>query len=104
MFTWLVDEDKASTNPARKVKLPPRQEAGARSLTDEEFVEVYGVAVSTGQDPALDGIILRHLLIQAVRRGHEQNLSNDLACGQIALQTHQRRQTELAIYRTADLR
>jgi hypothetical protein len=30
---------------------------------------VYGTAVSTGQDPALDGLILRHLLIQAVRRG-----------------------------------
>jgi site-specific recombinase XerC len=43
--TWLVDEEKAQVNPARKVKLP-RQEAGARSLTDEEFVEVYGVAVS----------------------------------------------------------
>src|SRR3954453_3991846 len=69
MFTWLVDEDKAATNPALKVKLPPRQEAGARSLTDQEFVEVYGTAVSTGQDPALDGLILRHLLIQAVRRG-----------------------------------
>jgi site-specific recombinase XerC len=69
MFTWLVDEEKASANPAGKVKLPPRQEAGARSLTEEEFVEVYGVAVSTGQDPALDGLILRHLLIQAVRRG-----------------------------------
>ncbi|MCF6506582.1 hypothetical protein E9549_04040 [Blastococcus sp. MG754426] len=69
MFTWLVDEDKAATNPAQKVKLPPRQEAGARSLTDQEFIEVYGTAVSTGQDPALDGLILRHLLIQAVRRG-----------------------------------
>jgi hypothetical protein len=69
MFTWLVDEEKAEVNPARKVKLPPRQEAGAPSLTDEEFVEVYGTAVSTGQDPALDGLILRHLLIQAVRRG-----------------------------------
>ena len=30
---------------------------------------MYGVAVATGQDPALDGLILRHLLIQAVRRG-----------------------------------
>jgi hypothetical protein len=69
MFTWLGDEEKVKTNPAKKLKLPPRQEAAARSLTDEEFVEVYGVAVSTGQDPTLDGLILRHLLIQAVRRG-----------------------------------
>lgn len=69
MFTWLVDTDRVSSNPAEKVKLPSRQEAPARSLTPEEFVEVYGVAVSTGQDPVLDGLILRHLLIQAVRRG-----------------------------------
>ncbi len=69
MFSWLGDEEKVKTNPAKKIKLPPRQEAGARSLTDEEFMEVYGVAVSTGQDPNLDGLILRHLLIQAVRRG-----------------------------------
>jgi site-specific recombinase XerC len=69
MFSWLSDDDKVKVNPAAKLKLPPRQEAGARSLTDEEFLEVYGVAVSTGQDPALDGRILRHLLIQAVRRG-----------------------------------
>ncbi|MBB3084177.1 hypothetical protein [Geodermatophilus sabuli] len=69
MFTWLGDDDKVKANPATKLKLPPRQEAGARSLTEEEFLEVYGVAVSTGQDPTLDGLILRHLLIQAVRRG-----------------------------------
>lgn len=32
-------------------------------------MEVHGVAVSTGQDPVLDGLVLRHLLIQGVRRG-----------------------------------
>jgi hypothetical protein len=69
MFTWLVDEEKTSANPALKVKLPPRPDAPARSLTGEEFGEVYGVAVSTGEDPTLDGLLLRHLLIQAVRRG-----------------------------------
>jgi site-specific recombinase XerC len=69
MFVWLGDDDKVKANPAAKLKLPPRQEAGSRSLTEEEFLEVYGVAVSTGQDPTLDGLILRHLLIQAVRRG-----------------------------------
>ncbi|MBN1092806.1 hypothetical protein JKP75_09700 [Blastococcus sp. TML/M2B] len=69
MFGWLGDDDKVKANPAAKLKLPPRQEAGSRSLTEEEFLEVYGVAVSTGQDPTLDGLILRHLLIQAVRRG-----------------------------------
>ena len=42
MFGWLGDDDKVKTNPAAKLKLPPRQEAGARSLTEEEFLEVYG--------------------------------------------------------------
>jgi hypothetical protein len=37
MFSWLSDEEKVKTNPAKKIKLSPRQEAGARSLTDEEF-------------------------------------------------------------------
>jgi site-specific recombinase XerD len=69
MFTWLCRKKRIEDNPALEVKLPPRQEATARSLTPEEFGEVYGVAVSTGQDPTLDGLILRHLLIQGVRRG-----------------------------------
>jgi site-specific recombinase XerC len=74
MFSWLVDEEKSTKNPAAKLKLPPRQEAGARSLDAAEFVEVYGVAVTTGNDPALDGLLMRHLLIQAVRRGGLLNL------------------------------
>ena len=68
MFNWLNNEDAAQPNPALKLKLPPRQESFARSLDASEFVEVYGVAVSTGQDPALDGLLMRHLLIQGVRR------------------------------------
>jgi site-specific recombinase XerD len=77
LFTWLIDEERAQTNPALKIKLPARQEAPARSLDAAEFVEVYGVAVSTGRDPALDGLLLRHLLIQAVRRSGLL----DLTCG-----------------------
>jgi hypothetical protein len=70
MFTWLIDAEKTEikANPALKLTLPSRQEAGARSLDPEEFGQVYGVAVSTGQDPTLDGLLLRHLLIQGVRR------------------------------------
>jgi integrase len=75
MFTWLLDQELATKNPAAKVKLPPRQVATARSLDPDEFVEVFGVAITTGQDPALDGLILRHLLIQGVRRGGLLQLS-----------------------------
>jgi site-specific recombinase XerC len=69
MWGWLEEKDKVRRNVATKVKLPARQEAGARSLDAEEFVEIYSVAVTTGQDPALDGLLLRHLLVQGVRRG-----------------------------------
>ncbi|SDO03451.1 Site-specific recombinase XerC [Klenkia soli] len=85
MFTWLVDENRTSANPALKVKLLPRQEAAARSLSTEEFMEVYDVAVSTGQDAILDGLILRHLVIQGVRRGALLGLT----CGGLEVESRQ---------------
>ncbi|MBB3084229.1 hypothetical protein [Geodermatophilus sabuli] len=36
-------------------------------LTLEEFHAAYALAVSTGDDPALDGLLLQHLLIEAAR-------------------------------------
>ena len=38
-------------------------------LTLDDFHAAYAVAVSTGDDPALDGLLLRHLLIEAARTG-----------------------------------
>ena len=48
--------------------MPSRQERPPRSLDEAEFLEVYRVAVTTGRDPELDGLLLRHQLIHAVRR------------------------------------
>jgi integrase len=56
-------------NVAMGVKTPSRQEIEPRSLSPEQFLEIFGVAVTTGRDPELDGLILRHQLIQGVRRG-----------------------------------
>lgn len=69
LFTWLIDNDLAEKNPARAVKIPTRQERPARSLEVGELLEVYRTAVTTGRDPQLDALLLRHQLIHAVRRG-----------------------------------
>jgi site-specific recombinase XerD len=69
LFNWLIDNEVTDKNPALKVELPSRQERPARSLEAAELLEVYRTAVTTGQDPDLDGLLLRHQLIHAVRRG-----------------------------------
>ena len=71
LFEQLIDDAQETglTNVAKRVKMPTRQETVARSLDPEEFVDVYRIAVSTGRDPVLDGLLLRHLIVQAVRRG-----------------------------------
>lgn len=71
LIEWLIDDNQEPglTNVAKRVTIPPRQETVARSLDADEFVDTYQVAVATGRDPVLDGILLRHLIVQAVRRG-----------------------------------
>ncbi|KGH48617.1 hypothetical protein IN07_01240 [Modestobacter caceresii] len=70
---WLWNEmrrdDVVPANVARDVRLPTRQERGARSLDVPDFLTVHSLATTTGDDPALDGLILRHMVIQATRRG-----------------------------------
>ncbi|WP_448639409.1 hypothetical protein [Geodermatophilus sp. URMC 63] len=62
---WLWNEmrrdDVVPANVARDVRLPTRQEGAARSL-----------GVPTGDDPALDGLILRHMVT-----GHSPGLWRD---------------------------
>jgi integrase len=70
---WLWEEmrrDKVvPANVAKDVKMPTRQEQLARSLDVPNFLTVHSLAITTGDDPALDGLILRHMVIQATRRG-----------------------------------
>lgn len=70
LFEWLIDDaqEPGLTNVAKRVTIPPRQETVARSLDADEFIAIYKVAVTTGRDPVLDGLLLRHLIVQAVRR------------------------------------
>ncbi|MCZ2825987.1 MULTISPECIES: hypothetical protein [unclassified Modestobacter] len=70
---WLWEEMRRDgvvpANVAKDVRMPNRQEAVARSLAVPDFLTLHALATSTGDDPALDGLILRHMLIQATRRG-----------------------------------
>ncbi|MGY1738380.1 hypothetical protein [Geodermatophilus sp. SYSU D00684] len=50
-------------------------------LSLEEFHAAYALAVSTGDDPALDGLLLQHLLIEAARAGELLSLR----CGDLDL-------------------
>lgn len=68
-FKQLNADEITQKNPAAHVKAPARQEQPARSLDTGEFLEIYRVAITTGRDPELDGLLIRHQLIQAVRRG-----------------------------------
>ncbi|MGR7027249.1 tyrosine-type recombinase/integrase [Geodermatophilus sp. URMC 62] len=70
---WLWEEMRrdgvVEANVARDVRMPTRQERVARSLDVPDFVTLHSLATTTGDDPALDGLILRHMVIQATRRG-----------------------------------
>ncbi len=70
---WLWDQMRRDgvvpANVAKDVKMPSRQEPLARSLDVPDFLTVHSLAITTGDDPDLDGLILRHMVIQATRRG-----------------------------------
>lgn len=56
-------------NPARKVAKPPRLPSTRRALNEDQLAEINQVASTTGNDPALDALLLRLHLETACRRG-----------------------------------
>ena len=56
-------------NPARKVAKPRRLPSTRRAVPDSRLAEVNQVAATTGNDPALDTLLLRLHLETACRRG-----------------------------------
>ncbi|WP_433617047.1 tyrosine-type recombinase/integrase [Dactylosporangium sp. CA-139114] len=56
-------------NPALKVAKPRRLESTRRALTDSELIQINEVTASTGDDPALDSLLLRLHTETACRRG-----------------------------------
>ncbi|GAA2522966.1 site-specific integrase [Pilimelia columellifera] len=56
-------------NPAAKVTKPRRQPSTRRALPDARLAEINKVASTTGDDPALDSLLLRLHTETACRRG-----------------------------------
>ncbi|RGC64944.1 Tyrosine recombinase XerC [Micromonospora sp. MW-13] len=59
----------ASDNPALKVAKPRRLPSTRRAVADTRLAEINEVAASTGDDPALDTLLLRLHTETACRRG-----------------------------------
>lgn len=56
-------------NPAAKVAKPRRQASTRRALPEARLAEINEVAATTGDDPALDSLLLRFHTETACRRG-----------------------------------
>ncbi|MEV7352791.1 site-specific integrase [Micromonospora chalcea] len=59
----------AADNPALKVAKPRRLPSTRRAVADNRLAEINAVAASTGDDPALDSLLLRLHTETACRRG-----------------------------------
>ncbi|MBB5157585.1 tyrosine-type recombinase/integrase [Saccharopolyspora phatthalungensis] len=63
-----------ANNPASKVAKPRRLPSTRRAVTDTRLAEINHIAATTGNDPALDTLILRLHTETACRRGGALNL------------------------------
>ena len=59
----------AADNPARKVAKPRRLPSTRRAVPDTRLAEINRIAATTGNDPALDALLLRLHTETACRRG-----------------------------------
>ncbi|MEY8042610.1 tyrosine-type recombinase/integrase [Saccharopolyspora cebuensis] len=70
----LISEDR---NPARRVAKPRRLTSPRRALPEARLEDLYEVAARTGNDPALDTLLLRLHVETACRRGGALALHTD---------------------------
>src|SRR5690348_15170312 len=83
-----------SENPAARVPKPRRLQSTRRALPDGRLVEILRVAASTGDDPALDALILRLHAETACRRGGALALApEDLDPEHCLIQLHEKGET-----------
>ncbi|RKR86649.1 site-specific recombinase XerD [Micromonospora pisi] len=61
-------------NPASRVAKPRRQASNRHALADKRLTEITEIAATTGNDPALDSLLLRFHTETACRRGGALNL------------------------------
>ncbi|MFI5495245.1 tyrosine-type recombinase/integrase [Actinoplanes sp. NPDC051859] len=71
LYRRAVDNNLLSQaeNPAAKVPKPKRQESARHALSDARLAEINEVAATTGNDPALDTLLLRFHTETGCRRG-----------------------------------
>jgi integrase len=84
-----------SDNPAIKVPKPRRQPSIRRGLADDRVAEIVDVASTTGDDQALDALMLRLHIETACRRGGALTLSaKDLDPHQCLILLHEKAETQ----------
>ena len=83
-----------SENPAARVPKPRRLLSTRRALPDSRLEEIFHVAATTGDDPALDALLLRLHAETACRRGGALALvSEDLDAEHCLIQLHEKGET-----------
>jgi integrase len=83
-----------SENPAARVPKPRRLFSTRRALPDSRLEEIFRVAATTGDDPALDALLLRLHAETACRRGGALALvSEDLDAEHCLIQLHEKGET-----------
>lgn len=65
----MVKDGYLTDNPALQVEKPKQQESHRRPLTPQERADVWRIAVTTGNDPHLDGLLVRFHEEVGARRG-----------------------------------
>lgn len=87
----LINETR---NPAIRVAKPRRLAGTRRALSDARLAEIVALATSTGNDPELDGLLVRLHLETACRRGGALHLViGDLDPEQCLVRLHEKGDT-----------
>jgi integrase/recombinase XerC len=82
-------------NPAARVRKPRRLPSARMALPDARLSEITTVAASTGNDPALDSLLIRLHVETACRRGGALSLTpEDLDPEQCLIRLHEKGGTE----------
>jgi integrase len=85
----------AANNPAIRVAKPRRLASNRHSLPDHQLTEIFQTAITTGDDPDLDGLILRLHLETACRRAGALALTKaDLDPEQSLIHLHEKGETD----------
>jgi integrase/recombinase XerC len=85
----------AANNPAIRVAKPRRLASNRHSLLGHQLTEIFHIATTTGDDPDLDGLILRLHLETACRRAGALNLTRaDLDTEQSLIHLHEKGETD----------